>query len=72
MTLLLIVNMKRLNQNTKVLVIAEQEESKKINLYQHGVNQIVLMPLSPKDITDKMFLIVSNRNLLENSTNDLV
>ena len=49
-----------------------RKNQKKINLYQHGVNQIVLMPLSPKDITDKMLLIVSNRNLLENSTNDLV
>jgi hypothetical protein len=73
--LMLIVNMKRINQNTKVLVIAseEDEESNKINnIYEYGVDEIVLIPSSPTDISDKILLMVSQRNILENSTNDLV
>jgi DNA-binding response OmpR family regulator len=70
--LLLIVNMKRINPNNKVLVIAEYEESKKTDLYEYGVDKIVLMPLSPKDIVDKIFLMVAKHNLLEKPTNDLV
>jgi DNA-binding NtrC family response regulator len=43
--LLLIANMKRMNPNTKVLVIAEYEESKKANVYEYGADETVLMPL---------------------------
>ena len=70
--LMLIVNMKRINPNTKVLVIAEDEESKKIKLYEYGADEVILMPLSPTDISDKILLLISKRNLLEKSTNDLV
>ncbi len=69
--LMLIVNIKRINPNTKVLVIAE-EESKKINMYEYGANEVVLMPLSFTDISDKLLLLISKRNLLEKPTNDLV
>lgn len=69
--LMLIVNIKRINPNTKVLVIAE-EESKKINMYEYGANEVVLIPLSFTDIPDKLLLLISKRNLLEKSTNDLI
>jgi DNA-binding NtrC family response regulator len=71
--LLLIANMKRINPNTKVIVIAEDEESKKINnIYEYGADEIVSIPSSPKDISDKIFLLISPRNLPEQTTNDLV
>jgi DNA-binding response OmpR family regulator len=71
--LMLIVNIKRINPNTKVLVIAEEEEeSKKIKMDEYGADEIILIPLSPTDISDKILLMVSNRNLFENQTNDLV
>ncbi|MGE0242834.1 MAG: hypothetical protein AB7F53_04665 [Nitrososphaeraceae archaeon] len=70
--LLLIVNMKRINPNTKVLVIAEYEESKKIKLYEYGTDEIVLIPTSPTDISDKILLLISKPNLIDKSTNDLV
>jgi DNA-binding response OmpR family regulator len=70
--LLLIVNMKRINPNTKVLVIAEYEESKKIKLYEYGTDEIVLIPTSPTDISDKILLLISKHNLIDESTNDLV
>ena len=69
--LMLIVNIKRINPETKVLVIAE-EESKKIKMYEYGADEVFLMPLSPIDISDKILLLISKRNLLEKSTNDLV
>jgi DNA-binding NtrC family response regulator len=73
--LMLIANIKRINLNTIVLVIAseEDEESKKINnIYEYGADEIVLIPSSPTDISDKILLMVSQRNILENPTNDLV
>jgi DNA-binding response OmpR family regulator len=69
--LMLIVNIKRINPETKVLVIAE-EESKKIKMYEYGADEVFLMPLSPIDISDNILLLISKRNLLEKSTNDLI
>jgi DNA-binding response OmpR family regulator len=60
--LMLIVNIKRINPETKVLVIGE-DESKKIKMYEYGADEVVLMPLSPTDIADKI-LLISKRNLL--------
>ena len=41
-------------------------------MYEYGADEIILIPSSPTDISDKILLMVSNRNLLEKSTNDLV
>jgi response regulator RpfG family c-di-GMP phosphodiesterase len=73
--IMLIVNFKRINPNTKVLVIADnEEESIKNNdtMYEYGVDEIVSIPLSDKDISDKILLMISKRNILERQTNDLV
>jgi DNA-binding NtrC family response regulator len=72
--LLLIVNIKKINPNTKVLVIAEDEESRKNNntIYEYGADEIVSLPLNYKDISDKLLLLISKRNLLERPTNKLV
>jgi response regulator RpfG family c-di-GMP phosphodiesterase len=71
--LLLIVNIKRINPNTKVLVIAEDEESRKNNntIDEYGADEIVSLPLNYKDISDKLLLLISKRNL-ERPTNELV
>jgi DNA-binding NarL/FixJ family response regulator len=73
--LMLIVNIKRINPNTKVLVIVDnEEESIKNNdtMYEYGADKIVSMPLSDTDISDKILLMISKRNILERPTNDLV
>lgn len=70
--LLLITNIKRINPNTQVLVIAEYEDSKKNLLYEYGTDEFVLVPTSPTDISDKILLMISKRNILEKATNDLV
>jgi DNA-binding NarL/FixJ family response regulator len=72
--LLLIANIKRINTNTKVLVIAEDDEKSRNNniIYEYGADEIVSLPLSHTEISDKILLMVSQRSILENSTNDLV
>lgn len=68
--LMLIVNIKRINPETKVIIIGE--ESKKIKMYEYGANEVLLLPVSPTDISDKILLLISKRNLLEKPRNDLV
>ena len=70
--LMLIVNIKRINPNTKIFVIAEEEdELDKTKMYEYGADEIALMPLSPIDVTDKLLLLISKSKLLV-QPNDLV
>ncbi len=59
--LMLIVNIKRINPDAKIIVIAE-EELDKTKMYEYGADEVALMPLSPKDISDKLLLLISKRN----------
>ena len=68
--LMLIVNIKRINPGTKIFVIAE-EESDKTKMYEYGADGVASMPLSPKDVSDKLLLLISKGNKLPD-TNDLV
>ena len=56
--LMLIVNVKRINPRTKIFVIAE-EESDKTKMYEYGADGVASMPLSPKDVSDKLLLLIS-------------
>jgi DNA-binding NtrC family response regulator len=67
---MLIANIKRINPDTKVFVIA-QEESDKIKMAEYGADEVALMPLSPTDLSDKLLLLISKSKLLERQ-NDLV
>ncbi|HJT84409.1 MAG TPA: hypothetical protein VJ697_07990 [Nitrososphaeraceae archaeon] len=62
---------KRINSITKVLVIADKE-TKKNNIYNYGADEIVILPSSPTDISDKLLLLISKRSIIEKSTTDLV
>lgn len=68
--LMLVVNIKRINPDTKILVIAE-EESDKTKMYEYGADEVALIPLSPADVSDKLLLLISKGKLLERQ-NDLV
>jgi DNA-binding NtrC family response regulator len=68
--LMLIVNIKRINPDTKIFVIAE-EESDKTKIYEYGADEVALIPLSPKDVSDKLLLLISKSKLLQRQ-NDLV
>jgi DNA-binding response OmpR family regulator len=61
--LMLIVNIKRINPHTKIFVIAE-EESDKTKMYEYGADGVASMPLSPKDVSDKLLLLISKGKLL--------
>ena len=62
--LMLIVNIKRINPHTKIFVIAE-EESDKTKMYEYGADGVVSIPLNPKDVSDKLLLLISKGKLLE-------
>ena len=68
--LMLIVNIKRINPDTKIFVIAK-EESDKTKMYEYGADEISLTPISPIDIIDKLILLISKSKGLERQ-NDLV
>ena len=68
--LMLIVNIKKINPHTKIFVIAE-EESDKTKMYEYGADEVALIPLSPKDVSDKLLLLISKSKLLQRQ-NDLV
>jgi len=66
--LMLIVNIKRINPDTKIFVIAE-EESDKTKIYEYGADEVALIPLSPIDVTDKLLLLISKSKLLQRQNN---
>ena len=68
--LMLIVNIKRINPNAKILVLLD-EESDETKMYEYGADEISLTPLSPIDVIDKLILLISKSKGLERQ-NDLV
>ena len=68
--LMLIANIKRINPTTKVLVITDEELSKR-KILEYGADEFALMPLSPVDISHKIILMISKRRLLEDQS-DLI
>ena len=62
--LMLIVNIKRINPDAKIFVIAE-EESDKTTMYEYGADEVALIPLSPTDVSDKLLLLISKSKLLQ-------
>ena len=68
--LMLIVIMKRINPNAKILVLVD-EELDETKMYEYGADEISLTPISPIDIIDKLILLISKSKGLERQ-NDLV
>ena len=70
--LMLIVNIKRINPDAKIFVIAEKEEVDKTKMYEYGADEVALLPLSPTDISDKLLLLISKGKKLLGRQNGLV
>lgn len=70
--LMLIVNIKRINPDAKIFVIAEEEEVDKTKMYEYGADEVALLPLSPTDISDKLLLLISKGKKLLGRQNGLV
>ena len=52
----LIVNIKRINSNTKILVIAEEEGSDQTKMYEYGADEIAFFnPLSSKNFSIRIY-----------------
>ena len=63
--LMLIVNIKRINNNTKVLVIAD-EDSDKTRILGYGADEFTLKPMSPENVSDKVLMLISRGAVMEN------
>jgi DNA-binding response OmpR family regulator len=63
--LMLIVNIKKINNNIKVLIIAD-EDSDKTRMLGYGADEFTLKPLSPENIGDKVLMLLSREVVMEN------
>jgi DNA-binding NtrC family response regulator len=63
--LTLIISIKKINNNTKVLVIAD-EDSHKTRILGYGADEFGLKPMSPENIADKVLMLIS-KAVMENS-----
>ncbi|MGE5634547.1 MAG: response regulator [Deltaproteobacteria bacterium] len=63
--LMLIINIKKINNNTKVLVIAD-EDSDKTRILGYGADEFTLKPMSPENVGDKVLMLLSREAVMEN------
>jgi DNA-binding response OmpR family regulator len=63
--LMLIINIKKINNNTKVLVIAD-EDSDKTRILGYGADEFTLKPMSPENVSDKVLMLLSREAVTEN------
>ena len=63
--LMLIVNIKKINNNTKVLIIAD-EDSDKTRILGYGADEFTLKPMSPENVGDKVLMLLSREAVMEN------
>jgi len=63
--LMVIVNIKKINNNTKVLVIAD-EDSDKTRILGYGADEFTLKPMSPENVSDKVLMLLSREAVMEN------
>jgi DNA-binding response OmpR family regulator len=62
--LTLIINIKKINNNTKVLVIAD-EDSEKTRILGYGADEFSLKPISPENVADKVLMLISRERVRE-------
>lgn len=62
--LTLIINIKKINNNTKVLVIAD-EDSDKTRILGYGADEFGLKPMTPDNIVDKALMLISRDAVME-------
>jgi DNA-binding response OmpR family regulator len=64
-SLMLIVNIKKININTKVLAIAD-EDSDKTRILGYNTNEYATKPMSPENVADKVLMLLSREAVMEN------
>jgi DNA-binding response OmpR family regulator len=63
--LMLIINIKKINNNIKVLIIAD-EDSDKTRILGYGADEFTLKPMSPENVGDKVLMLLSREAVTEN------
>ncbi|HET7642715.1 MAG TPA: response regulator [Nitrososphaeraceae archaeon] len=63
--LMLIINIKKINDNIKILVIAD-EDSGKTRILGYGADEFTLKPMSPENVADKVLMLLSREAVMEN------
>ena len=58
--------MKRINLNTKIIVIAD-EGSDKTRIMGYGTDEFDTKPMSPDNVADKVLMLLSREAVMENS-----
>jgi DNA-binding response OmpR family regulator len=62
---MLIVKVKRSNIDTKILVIAD-EDTEKTKILDYGADEFTLKPISPENVADKLFMLLTRDAVSEN------
>lgn len=62
---MLIVKVKKTNMDTKVLVIAD-EDNEKTRILDYGADEFTLKPISPENVADKLFMLLTREVVSEN------
>ena len=62
---MLIINVKRTNIDTKVLIIAD-EDNEKTKILDYGADEFTLKPISPENVADKLFMLLTRETVSEN------
>ena len=63
--LMIVLNVKQINNNIKILVIAE-EDSEKTRVLGYGADEFTLKPMSPENVVDKVLMLISREAVLDN------
>jgi DNA-binding response OmpR family regulator len=59
------MNIKKMQSNTKVLVIAD-ENSDKTRILDYGADEFALKPMSPENTADKVLMLLARDKVAEN------
>ena len=62
---MLIVKLKRINIDTKVLVLAD-EDNEKTKILDYGADEFALKPISPENVADKLFMLLTREVVSDN------
>ena len=62
---MLIINIKKMQLNTKVLVIGD-DNSDKTRILDYGADEFALKPLSPENTADKILMLLARDKVAEN------
>jgi len=62
---MLIVKVKRSSIDTKVLVLAD-EDNEKTKILDYGADEFTLKPISPENVADKLFMLLTREVVSEN------